>query len=248
MPAFQSIHALCILCRTPSGVWCDFLQYFTRYKIYVMLDDESFNLTPFRIKYPRITFVSIPSVTCRRFHFLDMNFTVSKKITSWEKAMYYFSIEIAGRHPHTWFLEDDVFFHSESALVALDENYPNADLLSPPIEENTQGRKDYWHWCRIHVQLPPPYYFGMMCAVRLSNALLQRIQEYAARCKTLFFLEALFPTVAKHHQLSTAHPPELNKIYYRYGFTKDHVTSGSVSLLSLYHPVKNIEEHVVFRT
>ena len=171
-----------------------------------------------------------------------MNFIMSKKVTSWEKAMYYFSVENTGHH-HVWFLEDDVFFCSEDTLRKLDAAYPDAHLLSAPVEENRMGKKDYWHWSRIHIQLPPPYYFGMMCAVRLSLTLLSCIREYASRHKTLFFLEALFPTVAMHYRLLCQQPPEMHTIHYRWGFTQDQIVANPYAL---FHPVKNEADRNAF--
>jgi hypothetical protein len=236
------VPALCILCRSPTFQWCDFIHSFTTYALYVVVDEESFPLDPFREKYPGITFVSIPSDTCRQYFFLDMNFIMSKKVTSWEKAMYYFSVENTGHH-HVWFLEDDVFFCSEDTLRKLDAAYPDAHLLSAPVEENRMGKKDYWHWSRIHIQLPPPYYFGMMCAVRLSLTLLSCIREYASRHKTLFFLEALFPTVAMHYRLLCQQPPEMHTIHYRWGFTQDQIVANPYAL---FHPVKNEADRNAF--
>ena len=45
------------------------------------------------------------------------------------------------------------------------------------------------------------------------------IYEYAAKYNMLFFLEALFPTLAKHHTMQIAHPKELETIVYRHNYS-----------------------------
>ena len=93
------------------------------------------------------------------------------------------------------------FFYDEHVLLNIDSKYDNSDLLSNSYGENTIGHKNDWHWNRIDINFPPPYYCAMVCCVRISIELLFKIKEYANKYNTLFFLEALFPTICKKYNL-----------------------------------------------
>jgi hypothetical protein len=82
----------------------------------------------------------------------------------------------------------------------------------------------------------------MMCIVRFSKKMMNCINEYAYKNKTLFFLEALFPTVAIKNNLKFNNPIEFNTIYYRYNFKGEKINKNI-----LYHPVKNLNYHISFR-
>ena len=88
----------------------------------------------------------------------------------------------------------------------------------------------------------PPYYNGMMCAVRFSKNMIKCIIDYASKNKTLFFLEALFPTIAKKNNLKYSNPVEFNNIHYRHDFEIKNINDTN-----LYHPVKNLYDHICFR-
>ena len=129
-------------------------------------------------------------------------------------------------------------------------NYPytnryaiyNDDLLSNCYEENSNGSKNNWHWHRIQIQDQPPYYYGMMCIVRFSKEMINCINTYAYKNKTLFFLEALFPTIAIKNNLKYNCPSEFHNIHYRCDFTKN-----DINVNNLYHPVKDLNNHIYFR-
>lgn len=234
--------ALCIICVRPDPIWCDFLNSFQHYKIYILIDDEKFAISRLVGKYKNnVSFIIIPSLVVGFHHYKDMNFTVGKNVTGWEKAMYYFYM-IQKRHRYIWFLEEDVFFHHQETLVQIDREIPDADLLSPPFQRYDTINLQEWHWDRINIGFNPPYYHGMMCAVRFSKSMLECIYQYAQSFKTLFFLEALFPTLAMKNGLVCQNPPALNTIFYKKDFCKEEVREKN-----LYHPVKNLQDHILFR-
>jgi hypothetical protein len=138
-------------------------------------------------------------------------------------------------------MEDDVFFYNEDTILNIDNQYIDDDLLSNIYGENTTGKKDYWHWYRINIQYAPPYYNGMMCAVRFSNNMMKCVNNYANENNTLFFLEALFPTIAIKNNLKYSIPCEFN-IHWKYEFQKENINTTS-----LYHPVKYLDNHIYFR-
>ena len=73
--------------------------------------------------------------------------------------------------------------------------------------------------------------------------MLNHIFNYAKSNKTLFFLEAMFPTIAIKNNVIYNTPQEFNEIHYRKDFS---ITD--IDKTNLYHPVKNLDSHVIFRS
>jgi hypothetical protein len=168
-----------------------------------------------------------------------------KDITSWEKAMYYFAVQTAGnkkRYSHVWFFEDDVFIPTESTIPDLDRQFPESDLLSNTCGKTSVVCLEEWHWSKIQIPFSPPYFTGMMCIVRVSAMFLSKIKEYAQQERTLFFLEAMFPSLAYHFNLIHDYPPEFAQVLYRHDFQPNDILPTH-----LYHPIKDLTQHVFFR-
>ena len=233
---------ICLITVTPKEIWCEFLNSFKIYNIFIIVDDNNFNLSNFINNYKNITFIQIEDSKCTLHGFIDTCFTLNKLITGWEKALYYFAVEYQyNNHKFIWFMEDDVFFYNENTIIQIDEQYINDDLLSSNYEENSDGNKNTWHWNRINIQYDPPYYQGLMCVVRFSNNMLKCILEYAKKHKTLFFLEALFPTTAIKNNLKYSISDKFI-MHYRYNFEKK-----DINKINLYHPIKDLNNHINFR-
>lgn len=223
--------ALCLLCFKPSQEWITFLSSFKKYDIFVVVDDNT-------VVYPNV--IQIPNTLCATNGFMNLNFTLHKDITAWEKALYFFSTQ---SYDYVWFIEDDVYFHSEDTLVALDDKYPTSDLLSNNYGINPEGTNQDWHWNKISIHLPPPYFCAMVCANRMSKTLLTKIADYASLHHTLFFLEACFSTLCMHHKLRYDTPEELHTITYKKQFTLQ-----DINATSLFHPMKQLSLHATLRT
>lgn len=235
-------NALCLICLRPNKIWCNFLNDFINYKIFIIIDDNNFDYTELQNIYTNISFIKIDNSKCKANYYFNVNTMINKLISGWDKALYYFSIENT-IYDFIWFLEDDVFFYNENVLFNIDKKYSNADLISKKCNINTSGKKiNKWHWKKIDINYELPYYNGMMCIVRLSKKMLNCINVYAKKNKTLFFLEALFPTVAIKNNLIHNSPIEFENIYYRHNITKEQVNK-----VWLYHPVKDMNAHIVFR-
>ena len=82
----------------------------------------------------------------------------------------------------------------------------------------------------------------MVCACRMSKQLLFLIFDYADKYKELFFLEAMFPTIAITNNLLCESPEELNTIIYRHNWRYKEMNK-----LNIFHPIKNIELHKLLR-
>jgi hypothetical protein len=232
---------ICLITFRPNKTWCDFLNIFNKYKIYIILDDNNFDLKEFISNYNNIIFIKVEDAKCKLNGFIDTNFTLNKLISGWDKALYYFGVENTN-YDFIWFMEDDVFFNSEDTVKRIDNQYIDDDLLSNSYTENKNGDKKTWLWNKINIQYTPPYYNGMMCAVRFSKKMMQCINNYACKNKTLCFLEALFPTIAIKNNLKYNNPSEFNSIYYRKEFGKQ-----DININNLYHPVKDVNKHICFR-
>jgi len=230
--------ALCLICFKPNEIWINFLKRFIHYDVYIIIDDNSISYDNYD---NNIHFIQILNEDCETHGFTDMNFVIRKKISGWEKAVFYFST-INTLYNNIWFFEDDVFFYNEQSLMYIDSKYKDGDLLSNIYVENSNGHKNDWHWEKININSNPPYYRCMCCIIRVSIQMLYHIKEYANTYKSLFFLEALFPTICKGNNLKIYTPEEFINVQFR----KDY-TIYDINELNLYHPVKDMENHILFR-
>lgn len=237
LPEMNNTNAVCLICHKPNDIWLGFLSKFTSYDIYVVVDDNS---QQYNSEFTNIHIIQIKDEDCIKNGFIKMNM-INKTVSSWEKAIYYFSSINTG-YDNVWFFEDDVFFNDENTLRNIDSNYPNSDLLSSSYGVNMTGQKDDWHWSKIDITFSPPYYSAMVCCVRMSSRLLSKIKDYADKYHTLFFIEALFPTMAKKYNLQYDTPPEFTTVTYRKDFTDQDVNANN-----LFHPIKDITRHKQLR-
>jgi hypothetical protein len=152
-------------------------------------------------------------------------------------------------YENIWFIEDDVFIHSEKTLFDFDNNNNNtcADLLAASNDIMTYNDQDRWndwwnHWVNIHDKISLPWSHSMVCACRVSRKLLNKIVEYKQKEGHLFFIEAMFNTIALHNGLIIETPVELSNIHWRTSWNKDDIDKKK-----LYHPMKNIHEHEYIR-
>ena len=239
---YMKNRCVCLICFKVNDIWINFLSKFTHYDIYIIIDDNSEDYKGRYSKFTNINIIQIDDEECIKNGFINMNFMIQKKITAWDKSLYYFSTKNT-EYNKVWFFEDDCFFYNESSLINIDSKYENSDLLSRELNNTyISGPKNFWHWGRIHINLQPPYYRGMMCCTRVSLELLKEIKNYAKQHNTLFFLEALFPTISKKYNLQSDTPYELKNIVYR----KDYIDSD-IDKNNIFHPVKDITKHVYYR-
>lgn len=178
--------------------------------------------------------------------FCKSTLTTRKDVTSWDAALWALR-EDAG-HAAAWLVEHDVLLGSPGALSALDARYngdPTADLLcalvrteaADPGWPNWKTQRDVVREC-----LPPEATIGglrhgMMCACRVSRALLRRVAHVASSRGRLVFHEIMLPTLAASVD-GVAHPPELATVSWRDDVLRHGVRAGHV-----YHPVKEPRVH-----
>lgn len=232
----MSIKAICLITFEPNKIYLDFLNKFDIYDIYIIIDDNN-NYNEIKLQYPKINFIQIKNEHCLNSGFMNTSYiTIRKPIIGWDKALYFFSY-INCIYDYIWFIEDDVYFYDESTLLNIDTKYTDFDLLCNSSFE--PAKLNEWLWHMIEINLQPPYYCGMMCISRFSKNMLDAIKDYAKKNKTLFFLEALYPTIVVKYNLKyVSNPNEFLTITHR-----DKHDINSLNKINLYHPIKNIENH-----
>ena len=76
----------------------------------------------------------------------------------------------------------------------------------------------------------------------MSKTLLFWIKDYVLSNKTLFFIEAMFPTITYKNNLLYDKPVEFQKLVWRKDWNPREILKTD-----FVHPVKNMEDHVLFR-
>ena len=239
---------LALICFKPNDIYLEFLNKFSNYEVYIIIDDNSANYTALYCrKYTNLTFIQIHDKVCKQYGFTNVNkIGVKKLISGWDKALCYFALNFKNSNTNlntkVWFIEDDVFFHNEYTLINIDAKYPDYDLLANSDFKQATNKND-WLWNYIRIKQPGPYYCGMVCATRLSLNVLEEIRLYADLNKELFFLEALLPTLSNPKIKKCCCPDELKTVVFRHNYNYEEVTNKA----NIYHPVKDILKHIEFR-
>jgi hypothetical protein len=245
--------AIALIVKEPNEIYLDFLQDFAQYDIYIIVDSDKDLISFIELdKYKAVNFIQLSDQHCLDKRFKNVNFIgVNKLVSGWDKALLFFSVIIPLKYEHVWFIEDDVFFLNEEVLINLDEKYPNQDLIANcDFDENNvntnKSMNKEWLWPLISIKIEKPWYAGMMCITRMSNTLLQCIRWYASKYNTLFFLEALFPTITSHFKLSYAQPIELTTVTYRDVFFEKEDDEKRIDMHA-FHPMKDLNKHKELR-
>ena len=116
------MNALCLVTTTPTNEWCEYLNRFTQYKLYIMVDDNNFDYTLYKTMFPKLFFIKFMHDSYRVNGYTNTKFDN----TAWDKALYYFS-KINTTYIYVWFIEDDVYIPKQESLILLDK-YSN-DLI-----------------------------------------------------------------------------------------------------------------------
>jgi len=238
--------ALCLITYDPFQklIYIDFLNNIVNYDIFVVIDKNNSDYSDLIQKYKNIKFILLDNNLCLLNGYKNLNFITFKKyVTGWDKAIYYFT-NCEDKYDFVWFFEDDVFFFSDQILLDIDNKYINQDILCNC--DFKEANLNIWLWNKIkNNYYNKPYYNGMMCIVRLSNLYLSKIKEHVNKYKTMFFLEAFYPIIAKKYNMSIIiSPDEFSTVTYRDYFKVKFIIENKNKL---YHPIKNIEAHSYLR-
>lgn len=230
------------------------------YAVHVVVDDNGFVPSV----SSRVTFVKLNEQACMAAGYHSLNHVITSRkpvpVSAWEKALFYFN-RIDRSYSHVWFMEDDVFLPSREILALVDVRYPSADLLCKRNRLNLFGELRSWPWWRIVPQeiLPLPWASSMVCAARVSRALLAEVDSLLAmngpaleaavafarargRPRPYLFIEFLFNTVALQKRMKVELPDALRTIGWRKVWSREDIISSQI-----YHPVKNLALHEAWR-
>ena len=223
--------------------------------MYIVVDDNSWSI-PSYLTSTNIKIIKISEKDSSQQGFRGSVLQVSNRATARDKALCYFchscstldefnGLNKLNEYAYYWFLEDDVFIPSVQTIPDLDEKYPEADLLCESFMIASEPHHlDEWHWRYVkeRTSLSLPWAKSMICAVRLSQQMMEEVCGYVSTYNDLFLDEAFFPTLAFKAGYSVLNPPELKTILWR----KDWKHSDIVPE-NMYHPVKDQALHHQWR-
>jgi len=243
-------NCICLICHKPNKIHLDFLNTITEYDVVVIIDDENEhyyenNQEYYDTNYKKLIISQINHIECIENGYQFSSFTLNKMVSGWDKAIYFYyclyndKLKLKKQYNHVWFIEDDVFLYNEEILKNIDAKYPNSDFIAKDIHKKEIND---WLWKYIIILIEEPYYKSLVCACRMSKKILYHIFEYVKQNKQLFFIEAMFPTIAMKNNLICDFPEELNTIEYRKNWIYNEVNKTN-----MFHPIKNIEFHKLLR-
>ena len=246
--------AICLLAFQPSGELIklyDDLYKGNKYDIYVIVDDNKYDISELEEDFSNIKFIKIKEETCYKYGYIHANFVVKKgEPSAWDKGVYYFCEENKIKYKFIWFLEDDVFVPTSNTIKNIDDKYGNEDLL---ISKDNLIKNKKINVPQVQIQEVEKYMNqelksflskSMVCAIRISNNFIKKIKIYVEKNKSMFFLEFFFPTLAKYYGLNIKKTDELKNIVFRKIWTIDDIFKEQNTL---FHPVKKVLLQKSFR-
>lgn len=239
-------NAIALLCRYPDNIWLNFLNNFHEYDVFIIIDENKYDYYElYKQVNHRLKIIQIDDDYCKNngfYNFVYPTGSLPNKPLSWDKALFYFT-KVNTNYNNVWFIEDDVFLLKESVLLNIDSRYTNSDLLTPSHYLNYDGDLSTWNlWFTMKDDISLPWAKSMTCACRVSNKLLQSMDNYRRHHNKLFFHETMFNTIALHNNLLVETPDELSTIHYRTSWDLN-----NLNLNNLYHPVKNYYDQLVVK-
>jgi len=237
--------AFCLLVRKPNIVWLNFLNNFVEdYDIFIAIDDYQDDYSSLINKFDKINFIQISDDECIQngYYYSDYWF---KPVVSTDRAYYYFN-KINNNYSYIWFCEDDIFLNNKNIILDLDKKYNNIDLIVPGMEINTQGNNDkrWQHWANVENFFNLPWAHWHICICRISNNLMNKVDEFVKKYKKLNYKEFMFHTLALHNNMSIEIPIELKETitWYDSNYNKENIKLSKI-YKPIYHPIKNIDSH-----
>jgi len=167
---------------------------------------------------------------------------IQKDPIAMDKFLYMFCEHL--KYDFIWCFEDDVFIPKIETIVNLHEKYSSFDLITPNNFYKDNSFPD-WHWPHIFKCAEPPYYYSMVCAMGMSSKMLDVIKKQANEKKELFFIEAMFNTLAMQDKdLRVTDAFELKSVVWMgdWGIDEFLLLPNNV-----FHPRKDIDNHFELR-
>jgi hypothetical protein len=237
---------LCIITVRPHPDLVAFYSVFTNYDVFFIIDDSSVDCSELQTSFPNINFIQIQHEICyqagyKHSSYMPTSSLVFNEIIGWDKAIYYFS-KIKTDFDHIWFLEDDVFIYGEETIQNIDVKYPHSDILCKDKARESAPGEWAWFWPAIQIHFDRPYFQSPICSVRMSSLLMNHIRNYIDEHRRMCFIEAMFPSIAHHHNLLYDTPQEFQGIYWRHDWVTEEINRTQI-----FHPMKDPIEQISYR-
>jgi hypothetical protein len=227
------MNLILILCVKPNEALLNFAKSIEFCKVKIIVDDNSKN---YNSRY--VHQFSGKELEKRGYCNSNKGSHIKKNVIAWDKALFYLStIEF----DKCIIIEDDVFVPDANILEKIFDY--EADLIVSRNEFRATDFKD-WHWINVEKAISRPHYSSMVCAICVSKALINEIDVFVQKNKTLFHIEAMFNTIAMQSKLKVICPKELQGIYAMAHFD---MTDFKLNPNMLFHPVKLTQEHERYR-
>ena len=231
--------ALVLLTREPNESWLNLVQTLAQnYDVYVIIDNNDSDLSTYKSNYADIRFLQIDDAECANAGYKNSSTVLIKKTPiAWDKALYYFCSS-SNNYSKVWFVEDDVYIPSKTAITEIDAKYPDTDLICNKSNYNDTGTLEGWMWWKeADKYFALPWSGGLQCICRMSAPLLRRIDEFVKAKQSLVFIEVLFPTLAQQNGLTIANPPEFANVDCCEKWDFDKIDPAKIC-----HPVKQTKD------
>lgn len=243
--------AIAFLCKYPEKSTINFAELIWKHSDFdVFIIDDSCEYNP---NFTAVDVIQIKDSVCLNQGYHNSNISkdathIRKNPIAMDKALYFFC-ELSAEYDFVWIIEDDVFIPSIEALNNLDRKYrgngqkPKFDLVTPNNFAKIDNIPD-WHWPHVFKEFSPPYYYSMVCAFGMSQNMLTLVRRRVAEKKSLFYIEAMFNSMAMAAGLKVKDAKELKSICWQAPWTVDHFIKKP---LNLWHPAKYLHDHDKYR-
>jgi hypothetical protein len=245
-------NAYAFLTKIPNQTLITFAErLFDKYnmQIYIFIDDNNYHIN----KSEKIHFIKINADECRKHHICctsEINYFNTRNlantmVNAWDKALFYF-MYINTSYEYVWFIEDDVFISSDEALIDIDKEYPNSDLLTSSNSPSKRCEVDNneWFWNYAIYLFGFPAYCSMVCACRMSKNMLQTINAVAQQIGCIPYIEFSFNTIAMRAKLKVECPEQLSTLLYKKEWSIEDMKTHKNNL---FHPIKDYHRHDILR-
>lgn len=241
--------AIVFLTNIPNKGTIDFAERIakeTNFEVFIVVDNNDVH---FDRTTEYVNFIQVRDSVCEEFGYVGCNIDgksthIQKKVIAYDKCMFALCEIQFTYFDYFWIFEDDVFIPSIDTIINLDKKYHSYDLVTPNNFEKTNNALD-WHWKHIVDKIDPPYYYSMVCAMGISKKMLNEIKEYVETNNKLFYIEAMFNTIAMKSKLSVISPLELKSVVWLGDWG---INEWLLLPENVFHPLKSIDEHEYYRT
>ena len=241
--------AIVFLTNIPNKGTIDFAERIakeTNFEVFIVVDNNDVH---FDRTTECVNFIQVRDSVCEEFGYIGCNIDgksthIQKKVIAYDKCMFALCEIQFSYFDYFWIFEDDVFIPSVDTIINLDKKYHSYDLVTPNNFEKTNNALD-WHWKHIVDKIDPPYYYSMVCAMGISKKMLNEIKEYVETNNKLFYIEAMFNTIAMKSKLSVISPLELKSVVWLGDWG---INEWLLLPENVFHPLKLIDEHEYYRT